>query len=451
MKHPLPTRLLLVLSILAPLTGCATGREPKPAPPPPAATATGTPWWKRSDRTLAALVERALSGNRDLRAADARLREAKALRQESRSAFLPVATVSSGYRRQLDSTVFFKGVPEDIRNQDIFDVGIDSAWELDLFGRIRRTVEANDALAAATEADLSQMRLLIVTETARAYVELAGATASIPLQERQLEIAGETLRLLHCQIDAGKISRDRLGPAEAGAANARSTLRDLRLAERSARNRLGVLLGGDTLRKIDAKPPEIPAPKFGGDATRLLARRPDILAAERRLAASTAAIGIVRADYFPTLSFVARAGFEANNLGGLDATKAGFFAFGPRLQWDLLNLHRTRAREKAAEARREQAFASWENSVLLALEEIDNALAGYDEAGQEALDRRRAATALEESAHIAKQNEEQGLADPLTARAAEQAALQAKLARIRADAGLANATLFLHQSLAVDR
>ncbi len=442
--------------------GCAVGpdyRQPTlpvklpVLPAQEAAVEAKTPWWQRSESpALAGFVERAFAGNRDLRAALARLDEAKALRRESRTAFLPVGTVSAGYRRQLDSTVFFTGVPRNFRDQDIFDVGIDSAWELDLFGRIRRTVEANTAMAGAAEAELAQLRLAIAAETARAYVELATVQAALPLQERQLADAREILRLLRCQVAEGKISRDRLGQAETSVATAQTDLRTLQLAGRAARNRLGVLIGEGLLPDtVVATLPTIPAPQMPGDSVALLTHRPDVQAAERHLAASTAAIGIARADYFPTVSFVARAGAEANKLDRLDTADANTFAFGPRLQWDLLNLQRTRARVQGAEARMQQTLAAWENTVLLALEEIDNALARRTEALAQAGDWQRAETAMRETARIAQLRREVGHIDPADALAAEQAAMQAQIARLRADAELANAGIFLHQSLALEQ
>jgi NodT family efflux transporter outer membrane factor (OMF) lipoprotein len=466
MKHSASFSPLCAFAGLLLLGGCAVGpdyRQPAlpvkvPAFASPAPSATGdvavsAPWWQRAGTPqLADLVARAFAGNRDLRLALARLDEAKALRREGNASFFPVSTISAGYRRQLDSTVFFPGVARDRRDQRIFDVGIDSAWELDLFGRVRRMAEAGSALSGAAEADLTQMRLLLATETARAYTELATAQAALPLQERQFAAAQESLRLLRRQADEGKIGRERLGPVETTATTAEDALRDLRLAERAARNRLGVLVGEGPLPEFATTAlPQIPAPELPADSVALLTRRPDVQAAERRLVASNAAIGIATADYFPTVSFVAKVGAEATRLDRLDTADANTFAFGPRLQWDLLNLHRTMARVQGAKAQNRQALAAWENSILLALEEIDNALAGRAEALTRSADWSRAAASMDEAARIARLRAEAGLLDPIEALAAEQAALQAQLACVRAEAELATATIFLQQSLALDR
>ncbi|HLP07425.1 MAG TPA: efflux transporter outer membrane subunit [Opitutaceae bacterium] len=465
MKHrsSLPS-LACTAALLSLLGGCAVGpdyRQPAlpaqvPAfasPADTAAAAASTPWWQLADSPqLAALVERAFAGNRDLRAALAALDEARALRREGNAGFFPVSTISAGYRRQLDSTVFFPGTTRNQRDNQIFDIGVDSAWELDLFGRVRRMAEAGDALTAAAAADLAQFRLVIAAETARAYTALAVAQAALPLQERQLAAAIEALRLTRCQVEQGKLLPDQLAPAETEVAVAQTTLRDLQLAARNARNRLGVLVGDGPQLEIGALAlPQIPAPAFPADATALLTRRPDVLAAERRLAASNAAIGVVTADYFPTVSFVARAGAEATRLDRLDSADANFFAFGPRLQWDLLNLHRTVARVQGAKARNRQALAAWENSVLLALEEIDNALALRAESFAKLQDWRRAETAALDAARVAQLRAAAGRLDPVDALATERSALQTQLARLRAEADLASASIFLQQSVALDR
>ncbi|HLP01207.1 MAG TPA: TolC family protein, partial [Opitutaceae bacterium] len=255
MKHrsSLPS-LACTAALLSLLGGCAVGpdyRQPalpakvpafaSPAPATGDPAIASTPWWQRADSPqLAALVERAFAGNRDLRAALAALDEARAFRREGNAGFFPVSTISAGYRRQLDSTVFFPGTTRNQRDNQIFDIGVDSAWELDLFGRVRRMAEAGDALTTAAAADLAQFRLVIAAETARAYTALAVTQAELPLQERQLAAAAESLRLTRCQIEQGKLLPDRLGPAEAEVAHARTTLRDLQLATRNARNRLGV-------------------------------------------------------------------------------------------------------------------------------------------------------------------------------------------------------------------
>lgn len=446
--------------------GCAVGPDyHRPTLPGQLASATvvprpsaevprvaAAPWWQRSnDPTLARLVDQALANNRDLRGALARLQEARALRGESRSAFLPTGAVTAGYRRQLDSTVFFRGVPREIRDQDIFDVGVDSAWELDLFGRIRRTVEANTALAAASEADFAQLRLIVAAETARSCIALGAYQAMRTLREQQLAAAQDILHLLEQQVREGKIARDRIGRAAADVATLQTGLRELRLAERSAINRLAVLTGEGKLPAFTmGYLPDLPVPDLRADPVLVLERRPDVQAAERRLAASTAAIGIARADYFPTLSLVARVGAEANRMSQLDTADANTFAFGPRLSWDLLNLQRTRARVQGAEARTEQALATWENTVLLALEEIDNALARHDTALARRADWLRAVDAMADAGRIAYARQTEGRINPIDVRQTEQATLEARLELVRADAELANARVFLQQSLALE-
>jgi outer membrane protein TolC len=343
-------------------------------------------------------------------------------------------------------------MPRSARDQNIFEVGIETAWELDLFGRVRHSVEAAGGLAGAAEADLAQVRLLVVAETARAYTELATAQAAIPLQKRALAAAQESLRILRDQVGEGKAPGDKIGPADAAVTAAQHLLRDLSISERAARNRLAVLGGGGKIQTFNAPTiPVIPAPALPSDASRLLAHRPDVQAAERRLAAGRAIVGVAAAEYFPTVTLVGRIGAETNQPGNLGSADANTFAFGPRLQWDLLNLHRTMSRVDGAKAQSRQAFAAWEDSVLLALEELDNALALRAASLAKFQEWGRTTAAMEESARVARLRAEEGRIDPGEALAVEQGALQAQLARLRSEAGLANATIFLQKTCAFDR
>lgn len=439
--------------------GCAVGPDyrrpdlpgqlgPRPSVPPAAPSVT--PWWQSAgDPTLAELVGQALAGNRDLRGALARLEESRALRREARTGWLPAGTVSTGYRRQLNSTVFFKGVPRDLRDQDVFDLGVDAAWELDLFGRVRRAVEAGTALAEASEADLAQLRQLIAAETGRAYVEGRAAHALLARREHQLAVAEKSLALLHLQVAEGKVGREQLAATETDLATIRGAVRDLHLAARAAANRLGVLTGAGRAPALPPGPlPLLPTPAVSADPIALLEGRPDVQAAERRLAASSAAIGVARADYFPTLRLMARVGAEATKAGDLTTADANAFSFGPRLSWDLLSLHRVAARVRGAEARHRQAFAAWEQTVLLALEEIDNALARHHEAAARQDEWRRAAASADEAVRIARAQADEGRLDPRQLLAAESAADETQAALVRAQAELAIAGIHLQLSLA---
>jgi NodT family efflux transporter outer membrane factor (OMF) lipoprotein len=459
MKADSSVLLPLMLASLFLTAGCAVGPDyQRPELPgqigmsPPAAPPAGSAssWWQSTvDPVLKSLVERALTDNRDLRGALARLEESRALRRESQTGFLPVGTVSAGYRRQLDSTVFYKGVSRDFRDQDIFDVGVDTAWELDLFGRVRRSNEASNALAAASAADFEQMRLLIAAETGRAYVEYRATHELLALRQRQLSTAQKSLAILRLQVTEGKTDREQLAAAETELATWQGAVRDLRLAGRAAGNRLGVLTGiGHAPELASGVLPRLSTPIITSNPIALLAHRPDVQASERRLAASTAAIGVARADYFPTLRLMGRVGAEATKADDITTADANFFSFGPRLTWDLLNLHRVHARVKGAEARSRQALAAWEQAILLALEEIDNALARRDEAVAKHGEWQRASAASDIAWRIARTKAAEGLLDPRQTLAAESAALNARAECIRTEAELAISTIYLQLSLA---
>jgi len=412
---------------------------------------TAEPWWRSTEPGLRALIEKAMADNRDVRVAVARLREARALRTEATHGFFPAGAVGAGVSRQLSSSVQYPGTTRDERKLNVHEVGAEASWEVDIFGRVRRAVEANEALSEAVEADQDGLRVLVVADIAANYVDLSLVQAAATLQRRVLEQDEEILRLTSFQVEAGKLGRERLAPAEAARAASADVLAELEANERILRARLGVLTGGAPLpADFRATMPAIPTPVLGGDPERVLGQRPDVRAAERRLAAATAAIGFTRADYFPRLSLSASVGAQATSIDRLDTADAGLYSLGPRLQWDLLNLHRTRARVNAAEARCEQALSVWEGCLLAAIAEIDGAHAQVEQCHERLANRARAATSAGEALRIVSLHHREGRADPAGLHAVHRESLSADLAKLQAAAALAKSVIFLQKCVATD-
>lgn len=459
---PLSFRSLAFLLCTLALCGCAVGpdysrpalpgklAQRESAQPLPHGAQTAAGWWKTaSDPLLEQHIALALADNRDLRGALARLEEARALRREAWTSLTPAGSVSAGYRQQLDSTVFFKGMPRALRDQEIFDLGVDAAWQVDLFGRLRRGLEATSALVSANEAEVAQLEQVITAETARAYIEYRTAQELLALNERRVALGEASAGLLRQQVSEGKHGREDLAIVDSELASLHSALQDLRQASRAAANRLGVLTGqGGPLFPAAGQLPRFAGPTLAEDPVWLLGNRADVQAAERRLAASTAAIGVARADYFPTLSISGRVGADANRLSELSSADANFLGIGPRLTWDLLSLHRVQARVRASEARSRQALAAWEQTVLLALEEIDNALARGAEAREKQARWTKVCQSAEEAHRIARAKAQEGLLEPRQLIAAEEALLRVRCTLVQAEAELAFATIHLHLSVA---
>ena len=392
----------LVVLILAPwMTACAVG--PRYAPPKismPAtwqetlsASAAGVDrstlerWWTTfRDPLLDDLVDRAIDGNLDLKIAAARVRETRAARGIAASAALPQADVNGQYARGARSDAvppFNSGAGANSvfgpRTQNTFQVGFDARWEIDVFGGVRRDVEAAVAQVQAAEESQRDALVTLLGEVARNYAELRGA-------QRQLDILDATLRSLRDTRDIAKARFDAgLGTAldierVEGLLNATTSRQpELERSTKHAIYRLAVLLGQQPAalvpvlgvpRGMPAPPPDVPA-ALPSD---LLSRRPDLRRAEREVATATARIGVATADLFPRFSITGDFGRRSEDASDLGSSASQFGFIVPAVRWPILSGGRIRATIRVYEAREEQALRQYEKAVLIAVEEVENAL-----------------------------------------------------------------------------
>lgn len=352
-------------------------------------------WWTRfDDPTLTRLVERALDENLDLRQAGARVAEARALRDASAGGRYPVVEVGASVTRRRQSAngpLPIDRIPGLDRDQTIYEPSFDAFWELDVFGRNRRGVEAAAArLEQAVELDrAAQMR--VAAETARAYFELRGAQHELDALDAALDAARASTALVSRRLEAGDASRAELAQAEAELARLEADRPQRTARVRVAAQAIGVLVGGlpeTELALLETAPDfvELAALPIGERAD-LLRRRPDVRAAERALAAATADIGIKTADLFPRMSIGATGGFQSLDTGDLLESASEFGAIAPMITWRVFSGGRVRAEIRATEARAEAAALVYEQAVQQALADAERALTRY-EAGRVALDRR---------------------------------------------------------------
>ncbi len=309
-------------------------------------------WWKQfDDPTLNQLVEQSLSGNRDLRVAFARLRAARALRDDVANDRFPVVTSRAsadiGKGQQ-------PGVTEDRVNSERYDLGLDSAWELDLFGRIRRQLESSDALSEAAEADLQQLQVSLIAELVDAYGQLRGAQLREKIALSNLENQKESRQLTEQLRDAGVGAELDVLRADARLAATAASVPQLQAEAERARHRIATLLGQRPEElTVDLSPRDLPAITKAlpiGDPGELLRRRPDIRAAERRLAASTADVGVATADLFPRVSLSGFLGFTAGRGSQIGSSAARAWSVGPSISWAAFDLGSVRARLRGAKA-----------------------------------------------------------------------------------------------------
>ena len=456
-------QLMAIGSALA-LAACATGPDYRPRPVADSAAApfltaggstlvsNGLPandWWRLyNDATLDALVRDALSANTDIRVAEARLQRARAaLREERGAREAQVSLNGSGQYGRLPGPA----IPGEDRTDAQVDLGLGVAYEVDLFGRLSRRVEAARGEAGAAAADADAVRVTIISDTVQAYADAVSSAERIAVAQRIVALLDRSLELTE--------KRHRIGLAN-GLDTARiATLRDQRRSDiptleaerRSALFRLATLTGRaprDLPANIAARTStlrlEQPIPV--GDGATLLSRRPDVRAAERRLAASTARIGVATADLYPRITLGGSVGSSGSGFGNIFGANPLTWLIGPLINW---TANRTAARARVEEARADTraALATFDGTVLEALEETETALSSYQQAVSRRQALRDARDQAEVAARITRARQREGDISSLELLDAERTSTEAEAALAEADANIARAQIDLFRSL----
>ena len=421
-----PTMLLAVALAFA---GCAVGPDyhrPSSVAPKTFANAAGiaatngTPdllWWRSfNDPLLDRLVSQASTNNHDLRRAQARLREARALWTESRFDYAPTIRNENRYEKyQLSKDA--AGTRE--RRGELYRAGFDATWELDLWGRVRRDVEAARATVESVEATRDDVLIAVQAEVAAGYIQLRGSQAQLEVATRNATNQAQTLRLAEQLRDGGQGTQLDVARARSLLNETFASVPPLEADVQRALHRISVLCGvtPTALREelfTTSKFPETPAMLVLSEPGEWLRNRPDVRAAERSLAATTARVGVEVADLFPRVTFVGTVALQAENFRGLTQRGSDAYSFGPRLSWAAFDLGRVRQRIKAADARAESALATYEQTVLLALEETENSLVSLSRERQRLAYLSEAEKAAAEATSLARQRYRDGIADYLS-------------------------------------
>jgi len=392
-------RLGLALSLAAALTGCRVGPNYHPptvqlqpfhnapsieartdAPPAPALDQ----WWAGfQDRKLTEVVQRALEQNLDLAASLTRVQQARAVAKGAGAQRLPVGNAygSTTSLRQSTESPFGRIspiIPGYDRNQNYYDLGVSASWETDLFGGLRRGAEAATAEAQAAEAARTGTRISIAAEAADAYMQIRGAQARLGFAHGQIETDQHLVDLVRQRRDAGVASDRELAQAEALLSGAKATIPLLETVLESQLNRLDVLMGAQpgtyaAELKVVSDIPVVPSIPNTSAPMDLLRRRPDIIAAEREVAASNARIGQALAEYYPKLSLSGIVGSQALAPAHL-FEQQGFQPIGVAgLRWRLFDFGRVDAEVKQARGANAEALVRYRSSVLHAAEDVEDA------------------------------------------------------------------------------
>jgi outer membrane protein, multidrug efflux system len=438
------------IAIAAALAACAVGpnyKRPDTPVAPQFAGAEATTyntaeqaqaqfWTQFDDETLNQLVNDALLANHDLRIALGHLVEARGARRESLFDLAPTVTAAGGHTNELVPTVE-AGFPF---ATSYYQAGFDATWELDLFGRVRRGVEAKNAQLQGAEANLHDAQVSVTAEVARTYFELRGQQTQLAVAERNVVNQDDTLKLTQARLDAGRGTELDTKRAQSQLSTTLSTIAPLQADIARSIHRLGVLTGRDpdALTSLLAPAHDLPGlPQIAaiGDPASLLRRRPDIRVAERQLAASTALVGVAVGDYFPKVTFTGSFTYAAASPGNLGSAPSRGYVIGPGISWAAFDLGRVQAQVAQAHARDDVALATYEQTVLKALEETENALVTHARARDSLTHVADAAEASAVAARLARTRYEGGYVDFLEVLDAERTQLEAedRLAQSRTD------------------
>jgi len=449
---------LAVLTGALAVAGCAAG--PDYAPPAveagPAfhrageadAAMPSARWWEGlGDPQLSALVERGLRDAPTIAAAEARVRQARAGLAASRASLLPAVNASALYLRGELPDEALGGTSGSI---DLFNLGFDAQWEADLWGGKQRAVERAQAQAGEASARLADAQVSLSAEIARTYVELRAREAGIGLLDRRDAAEARLVTIARSRLAGGTGTRQDLAMALEQAERTGAERAGVDAEASALRDALAVLTGAmpGTLDALAAGAVPLPPAQVSiGDPAAMLARRPDVMAAERRLAAATAGVGVERARRFPAVSLLGLIGIGGSSAGDvLDMSQISAIGL-PRLSWSFLDFGRTAAAVRGAEAGRDAGLADYRASVLGALQDAESALArfgaarvGFSRAGQVAIHAR-------ERRRLDAMRAEAGTLPQAMALATQRQAVDAELAETQARARLALAYVALAKSL----
>jgi outer membrane protein, multidrug efflux system len=353
-----------------------------------------TRWWTSfNDPLLNSLIERAVRSNLDLRIAEGRIREARATRVLAAAGAWPTVNVSSAYSRNRASANAIGSPSQNggavsvapsgaSLEQNFYQTGFDASWEIDVFGGIRRSVEAADATLQATVEDWRDVLVSLLGEVAKNYIDLRGSQRRLDVTRDNLKAQLETLELTKVRFQAGLASDLDVAQQEAQAHSTAAQIPTLETSLKQAAYGLDVLLGSqpgslwDELA-VEKAIPTLPPEVLVELPAELLRQRPDIRRAERQLAAATAQVGVATADLYPKFSLVGNVGLQSVSASDWFTGRSRNWSIGPTVTWPVFDAGRIRANIEIRNAQQEQALGVYEKTVLTAFQDVEVSLVAY--------------------------------------------------------------------------
>ena len=456
-------RSLLTAASALSLAACTVGPNHVAPTPPPSGegtfissnfgAVTNAPlegdWWRLyNDPVLDGLISQALVANKDIAIAAANVAKARASLRGARSDRLPQTAVSGS--AQYGRPTGLERAPG--QDSDLaLSTGFDVAYEVDLFGRVRRGVEAARADVGAAEAARDAARVADVAETTRAYGDILSTQRQLAVARRTVGLLDETVKLADKRFQAGRTSRLDLVRVSALRDQQRARIPELEADLEAATFRLATLTGRTPaerpVRDGAGRMLELAQPIPIGDGRALLARRPDVREAERRLAGATARIGVATADLYPNITLGGSVGSSATSLANLFTGGAVGFLLGPLINWSFPNQEGARARIAGARADAQAELARFDKSVLVALEETETALSRYSNELERRAALQSARDEAERAARITRAQLREGRADSLAVLDAERTLATTEADLAEADGRIIDAQVDLFRAL----
>ncbi|MEJ2650167.1 MAG: efflux transporter outer membrane subunit [Sedimentisphaerales bacterium] len=393
-------------SIILVLTGCAVG--PNYSPPEmempkqwlhssanhftivPEANDVG--WWEIfNDEDLDSLIQQAIVNNKDVMTAFYKIEAARALRDATIGQYYPSINTTGSYSRSLYSSI--SQVPVSSKPFNLYTWGFSFLWEVDLFGKIKRSAESSQASDQASIEDYRDIMVTLLSDVCNNYIELRTTQERIQYAESSVETQRKTLELTKSLYQAELVSELDVRQAEFNLANTESQIPLLRVTEEASFNSLAVLVGRmpGTLRNELSASKSLSAVRENIDISlpaNLIRQRPDIRRAERQLAAQTANIGVTEADLYPSLTLSGNIQTQSLNFSGLGNLNNTSYSYGPGITWNIFNAGITRNNVKIQKAIVAELLSDWQNTVLTAVEDVQNAMYSYiqDESRRKSLE-----------------------------------------------------------------
>ena len=414
--------MLIPVIVLSALMGCAVGPDYVPPEKSPnmdhwqetmeagivASEADVRQWWRYlEDKQLDELVARALADNLDLDQARSRVREARAQRGIASAERFPTLVASGSAAAQKRG---------EAPSGELYSVGFDAAWELDFFGRVQRSVEASTADMEAQIENMRSVQVTLLSEVALNYVEVRSFQSRLSFAQANVELQQETLDIVQVRFDAELADRLDVRQAQSNLAATRAQIPPLKTGVQHVMNRLSVLIGKNpgevNAMMVQPEPvPVAPAEIAIGIPADLMRRRPDIRQAERDLAAQTARVRVSVADLYPRFQLTGSLSFSATDASNVFTALSRALSVGPSFSWNIFNAGSVRNNIEVQNERQQQALLTYEKSVLIALEDVENGIVAYARELDRREELKKAVAASLEAVDMARELYRGGLRD----------------------------------------